>query len=107
MVWYSDLYTGKLISPEKDKVRHSIEAGTYPAGVYLLVIPGNEENQLEIFKAGELRHSYVRRHLLMIAGIAFTKEEAKGLAQRIVQDTVNERGDADVRAFLLNKAAVS
>ena len=100
MVWYQNLYVGRLISPRKDKVIDEIDQGRYPAFVYLLIIPESRSSQLEIICASELWHDYIREHCLLIVGLAQGKTEAVSLLEQLMQDVFRDRKDADVRAWL-------
>lgn len=100
MVWYQNLYVGRLISPRKDKVIDEIDHGRYPAFVYLLIIPESRSSQLEIIRASELSHDYIREHCLLIVGLAQGKTEAVSLLEQLMQDVCRDRKDADVRAWL-------
>ena len=55
---------------------------------------------LELIPAIELRVACVRAQLPTVVGIAGGKAEAEYVASRIVQDTWEAQGDADVRRFL-------
>ena len=100
MVWYKNLYTGRLISPRKDRVIEEINQGRYPKFVYLLTLPQGGNSQLEIISASELSHDYVREHCLLIVGLAQGKTEAMSLLEQLMQDVCRDRRDADIRAWL-------
>ena len=100
MVWYKDLYVGRMIAGRKDSVIDSIERGEYPSGVYVVLVPENENSQLEIMSAKELRHAYVREHCRMIVGLGFSRTEAESMVEAIAGDAYADRGDADLRAWL-------
>ena len=100
MVWYKDLYVGRMIAARKDSVIDSIERGEYPSGVYVILIPENENSQLEIMSAREFRHAYVRKNCLMIVGLGLGRTEARTMIEGIVGDVYRQRGDADIRAWL-------
>lgn len=101
MVWYKNLYLGELIRRRAEDTRREIDAGKYPANVYLVVLPENVHSELEIISAQRLRIPYVRTHIPMAVGLAFGQEEAVIVARNIVQDTVDHTGGADVRSYLL------
>ena len=103
MVWYKDLYVGSMIAARKDSVIRSIERGEYPSGVYVVLVPENTNSQLEILSVRELRHAYVREHCLMIVGLGFGRTEAESMVEAIAADVYADRGDADIRTWLLEK----
>ena len=100
MVWYTDLYVGRMIRARKDSVREAIDRGEYPSGVYVILMPENENSQLEIMSARELRHPYVRKNCRMIVGIALGRTEAESTVEAIAGRVFSDRGDADIRAWL-------
>ena len=100
MVWYQNLYVGRLIHPRKDKVINEIDHGSYPAFVYLLTIPENGHSQLELIAAQELAHDYIREHCLLIVGLAQGRTEAVSLLEQLMQDVYRDRKDGDIRAWL-------
>ncbi len=100
MVWYKNLYVGRLIGARKDRIIDEIDRGKYPAGVYLITVPESESSQLEILAVNELRHTWIREHCLMIVGIAMGKTEAQSMVEALVFDVYSDRHDADIRAWL-------
>lgn len=106
MVWLRQLYLGELIRGRADQARREIEEGKYPWNVYLVILPENRHNELEIVSAQRLRIPYVRAHIPVIAGLAFGQEEAAIVVRNIVQDTVDHTGGADVRGYLSGAESV-
>lgn len=100
MVWYKNLYVGRMIAGRKDRVIDEIDRGNYPNGVYLVLVPENENSQLEIIAAKELRHDWVRKHCRMIVGLALGKTEAQSMVETLAGDAYSSRGDGNIRAFL-------
>lgn len=100
MVWYKNLYVGRLMSVKKDQSIDAIDRGEYSAGVYVIIVPDSESSQLEIMSARELRHEWVREHCLMIVGLALGRAEANSMVEALVNDVYTGRGDADIRAWL-------
>lgn len=100
MVWYKDLYVGRLIAAQKDKVIEEIDRGEYPNGVYVVIVPEYGTSQLEILSARELRHDYIREHCLMIAGLGYGKTEAESMVEAMAADVYAGSGGADLRAWL-------
>ncbi len=100
MVWYRDLYVGRMISARKDSVIDAIDRGEYPSGVYVVLVPENENSQLEIMSARELRYSYVRKNCQMIVGLALGRTEAESMVEELAGDVFSGTGDADIRAWL-------
>ena len=100
MVWYQNLYVGRLIAPRRERVIEEIDLGRYPSFVYLLVVSERSRCQLDILEAAQLKHDYIREHCALIVGLAQGKTEAVSLVEKLVQDVYRDRGDADIRAWL-------
>ncbi len=100
MRWYRNLYVGSLIKSRRTRVVDDINHGVYPAFVYLLILPESTGSQLEIIRASELSHAYIRGHCLQIVGLAQGRTEAESLLEALVQDVYRDRKDADIRAWL-------
>ena len=103
MIWYKDLYVGRLIFRRKDQVTGQIDRGEYPSGVYVVIVPEDQVSQLEILSAREFRHDYVRKNCRMIVGLALGKTEAQSMVETMVSDVYAARGDADLRAWFLEQ----
>ena len=100
MVWYKDLYVGRMIAGRKDRVIEAIDRGEYPSGVYVVLVPESGNSQLEIMAAGEFRHAWIREHCLMIVALALGRTEAESMVEAIVSDACSVRDDANIRAWL-------
>ena len=100
MVWYQNLYIGRVAQARKDSLIEAIDSGAYPSGAYVVLVPANENCQLEILSAQEFRHPYVRKNCLMIGGLAYGKTEAESIVEAIVRDVWADRKDANIRAWL-------
>ena len=100
MVWYRNLYCGRVAVARKDRLIEAIDRGDYPSGAYVILLPESENCQLEIMSARELRHSWIRSHCRMIVGLALGKTEAESMVETIAGDVWSARGDADIRAWL-------
>ena len=100
MVWYHNLYTGRLIAGRKKQVIDAIESGEYPSGVYVILVPQSRNSQLEMMSARYLDNAWVRENCQMIVGLAFGRTEAESMVEALVRDVYSDRGDADIRAWL-------
>ena len=99
IIWYKSLYLGALVQKKAGRIKRKIDRGIYPPGVYLVTLSGGNA-VLELIPASELKVACVRSQLPTVVGIAGGKAEAEYVASRIVQDTWEAQGDADVRRFL-------
>ncbi|HCI74090.1 MAG TPA: hypothetical protein DHV42_06060 [Lachnospiraceae bacterium] len=103
MIWFKDLYVGRLMAFRRNAVVAAIEKGSYPSGVYVILLPESESSQLEIMPARELRHAYVREHCRMIVGIAQGKTEAQSIVERLAGDVYAHGDDISIREWLIGR----
>lgn len=102
LVYYPGLYVSPGINREKlEKLKKNLSHRPQKAGVYLLTLPGNVSDQLDIYASKYLRQKYYDRHPLYIVGIAEDYEEAVGIVEQIARETWAARGDASLKEFLM------
>ncbi len=97
-----DLYLGEGIKPKKlDKIKRKLVEKPLLAGVYVISIAGNPEDQLEIFDAKQLAQSYYKKFPRHVVGIASDYDDSLKLIERITQECLRERGDCNLKEYLL------
>lgn len=102
MKFYKCLYVGdrvRHVHAVKQKLRFHADVN-----VYLIAICSGTD-QLEIYRASLLKQRYFRKHAPIIAGIAADYEEAVGLVQQIVEESLQRTGTCDLKYYLKLKAA--
>ena len=72
-------------------------------GVWLLTLPSNQQNNLDVIPADLLLQPAVRRNCPMIVGLAVSREEAFELVEAIALETYRETGEVKIREWLLNR----
>lgn len=103
MRYYRDLYIGAGIEKKKEKIFRKLEENQFQLNTYLVVIPEQDKNQLEIYNAALLmQRSFVPKDLFVI-GIAKGYEEAFALVEEIVEDVYRQTKTANVRAYIERK----
>ena len=60
-------------------------------------------DQLEIYHCALLQQRYYRKNSPYIIGIANGYEEALELVRQIAEETYKQRGDCDLKRYLLDK----
>ena len=103
MVWYSELYLGKLAREKKEKLIQKIESGKTPVNTYLVTLASGEANQLEIIPAWSLRFSHRRQELPLIVGLGCGRREVFELVRRITEEVYRETGGADLRGYFARR----
>lgn len=101
MDWYSELYLGEKAKNKKEELIRMIESGKTPVNTYLLTLPADEVNQLEILPAWDLKIWHEGKKCPMIVGLACGKKEAVLLVQRIAEDVLQKTGGVRLREFFL------
>ena len=100
MIWYDDLFVGKSISPRKKKrIIRKVNRRSIFSSAYLLTLPANPDNLLDIINTQVVRQRYYPRKDLVVIGLAGNYEEALMLAGEIVCGVYAARGDFRLREY--------
>ena len=89
--WYKNLYVGDTAKKKQKKWMRRIENKKAVPGVWLLTLPSNQQNNLDVIPADLLLQPAVRR------------EEAFELVEAIALETYRETGEVKIREWLLNR----
>lgn len=104
MKFYTSLYIGESVKKPK-KVMRKLKSGSQGilSNIYVIVMAEGTD-QLEIYAAKYLRQSYYKRNPLYVIGIAQGYEEAVSLVTRMVEESMKERGDCNLKAYLMQNS---
>lgn len=101
-IYYSELYLGESINAKKlDKIKKKLERKPLFANVHLITLAHNPSDQLEIFDSKQLVQRYYEGYIPYVIGIAADYEEAVALLEQIVKECLQERGDCNLKEYLL------
>ncbi|MCM1111844.1 MAG: hypothetical protein NC399_01175 [Muribaculum sp.] len=101
LVFYPELYLGEGIKEKKlDKIKRRLIQKPLLAGVHLIVLARNPDDQLEILDARQLAQRYYESHALDVVGIAGDYEDALQLVERMTQECLDRRGDCKLKEYL-------
>ena len=100
LIWCKKLYVGRKALEKKTKLIQSIDKEKLLKDIYILMIPTNPNNQVEIMDANYLKQPYYRKQPITIVGLAVGRGEAEDQLLRIVGDCWKKQGNADLRTFL-------
>ena len=103
MRWYEDLYVGYNLLENKRKIMRKIEKGKPMFNKYVITLPENNYDTLEIYPSNVLIQKWYRNSDKIIVGIAEGKEEALDMMQLIIMDCLEETGEVKVKKFILKK----
>mgnify|MGYP006878186314 FL=1 len=97
MKWYNNLYVGKKALKKKHKIIMRAIRRKPQIGIYMITLPVNDANSLEIYPSYVLLQKYYRKKKLMVVGISQGYDEALEVMQDILMDCYNETGQFLVR----------
>ena len=101
LAYHPNLYLGESIHMKKlDKIKKKLEKRSLFAGVFLVVLSRNSNDQLEIYDSRQLRWRYYEKYPPYVVGIAKNKEDAIGLVKKIAEECLQERGDCALKEYL-------
>lgn len=83
----------------KKNLEKKLAEGMHPK-LYLLTLPSNRANVLELLPQPVLCQKYYKKAPLYVVGIAWTKREAMELAGALIMDAYRATGKTDVAAYL-------
>lgn len=87
---YKDLYVGDIASRRKRKIIKNIKNNKKQLGVYIIALPSNNQNLLDIYPSLVLTQKYYSNRRINIVGICKSREEAFNMVQSIIMDCYNE-----------------
>lgn len=100
MKYYKLLYTGPTVKNTKKIVKQiNKRKNLYFSDIYVLAF-GSNSDQLEIYSVKYLMQPYYERNPLFIVGICKGYDEAVELVVKIVQESINTRGDCNLKEYL-------
>ena len=103
MRWSDELYIGDGIAERASVLIDKMNSGDFTENAWLLTLPANKSNQLDIIHTVFLKETWIRKSLPLIIGIANSKTEAMRLTARILSDSLRTHCGADMRMYLAEK----
>ena len=101
MTWYDELYVGESIVHKTKRVKWKIDHNAGQIGIYVIALPSNEKNLLDLIPAWELmQKSYPGKKQMQIIGLAKGYAEALELVRSIIEEVYQNTGDVDVKSYL-------
>lgn len=106
MKWYNKLYIGENAGKRKRKIINNIRFNKPQLGVYVITLPTNDKNSLDIYPSNALLQKYYKKRDLTVVGIAEGRDESLMLIQRIIMDCYNQTGQYLVKELVGNDISV-
>ena len=97
MMWNNRLYVGEKAVPHKKTIVKKIKNNKFQLGIYVLALPANEDNVMDIYPAQVLMQEHFKKSNQLIVGIAKGKDEALELMIQMITDSINETGSYRVK----------
>ncbi len=102
MKWYKNLYVGRKASRRRRRIVASCKIGKPQLGTYMITLPVNDSNSLEIYPSHILLQKHYKKKNLFVVGIALERDEAYEVMQEILMDCYEKTGQFLVRKMVLN-----
>lgn len=103
MKWYKNLYVGDSLKGKEKQMKSLISHDMVVPFGYVITLPANETNLMDVIEAKELRKKGYPKDSLSIIGLASDKGEALELVRRIIDEVYHETGQLNIRDYLLNR----
>lgn len=104
MKWYKKLYLGENAKKEKYKVFGHIRKGRFCVDTFLITLPSNPSNILDIYSANMLLQPHFKKSKVLdeiyVVGLAKGRMEALELVRDIVEDVYKNTGGFDIGTYL-------
>ena len=99
MLFHKKLYFDESLSKKKRKVLKNLKQGKLQLGIFVITLPLNEEDALEIYPAYVLSQKVYRESEITIVGVASDRETADKLLLMMTDDCLKENGNVNFREF--------
>lgn len=73
------------------------------ANLFLITIASNKQEQLDIYDAKYLVQKFYSKNPPYVLGIAKNREDAITIVEQWMQECVKNRGDANLRAYIMGE----
>lgn len=103
MRYFKELYISEELKGREEEVISHLKKKEFQFRIYLIALPENDRNQLEIYHSGMLNQEWYQDKDVFVVGLAKGYLQALELVRRITEETVKETGDADIRQYILKR----
>lgn len=103
MRYFKELYISEELKGREAEVVEHLEKKEFQFRIYLIALPENEKNQLEIYHSGMLNQEWYQNKDVFVVGLAKGYLQAIELVRKIAEETLEATGGADIRQYILNR----
>ncbi|MBQ1689438.1 MAG: hypothetical protein II073_09190 [Lachnospiraceae bacterium] len=96
IIWSEQLYMDEIAKRQKEKVQEHIKKGRLQFPFFLIILPTNPCNLLDIISVNDLRFSYYKKKQIKVLGMAGSRRYAKIIAAAIVAHVYEKTGDFQI-----------
>ncbi len=100
MEWYNRLYIGKRAMSNKRTIISRIKKNKLIPGVYVLTLPANDENVLDIYPSVTLMQPHYQKSNIFVVGIAQGRDEALDMVKQIIMESYELAGSFKVKELV-------
>lgn len=99
------LYVDKYVSEHFHSIRRKFKDGKYPSGTFVIVLSKNS-GRVEYYDCKAFKQKYYEQtgNYPLIIGLAQNMDSARNIVIKMIEEAVEQTGNADVKTYLKNKA---
>lgn len=103
MRYFKELYISEELKGREEEIMEHLEKKEFQFRIYLIALPENEKNQLEIYHSVMLNQEWYRNKDVLVVGLAKGYLQAIELVKKITEETLQATGGADIRQYILKR----
>ncbi len=104
VTYHSQLYLSDSISHgDLAKIKANLKKKPATTDIYLITKALCPSDQLDIFHSKFLPQKFYDKHPLYVFGLTKTKDEALSIIEKMTQESLEKRGDANILAYLIGE----
>ena len=104
IIYHHDLRLGEGLSQKDiEQIKDSLRENPIEANLFLITTSANSEEQLDIYDAKFLIQKYYQKNPPYVIGIAKEKEHAFAIVEELMKECVENRSDANLKAYLFGE----
>jgi len=94
------LYIGETAKKRQTEIRWRLRLFRRVRNLFVIVVSGNDGDQLEIMDSRYLKQGYFRRFPPVIAGFAFGYDEAVDVIVSLAEEVYRKTGSCDIKGYI-------
>lgn len=104
LIYHYDLRLGEgLDFKDLNQIKSNLTKNPIEANLFLITVSANNNEQLDIYDAKYLVQKFYQKNPPYVIGIAKEKEHALSMVEKMMQECINARGDANLKAYLIGE----